>query len=427
MTLYYNSDIMEKVFEYAERIKNQAEAQLQVLQENKSKLLTEKNQLEIKKNGIIQEISTLETELKKAESILKNFENIYHAAELDKDREMQERKAAQVSQAQKEVAAINAKIGTKKAELEAVEIFLDDLRQKLSSCEELITNANKNVETCNEVLQSMELVVDKILEYSKGEENKEKVLISNDGVSEDYSNTYKMKIGDREWLLPNTKGNLFDYADWLEYQQLYQNAGYRDNAQCNVASAEYVVEMSRGTFKSKNNRDSLYALNRLDIELCSNQDELKEKIYETILSGYPCTIDSTQVFTSVDGSKHVVTVVGIDASVTCAAELTPDKILVLDCVDGKIQPLGLSREYGGHERDFFTQRADGRYAISIPSEKFINEEVNNENYNPPEGRVKPEQLTVWQSEQADEERNIKYDNSNNILSENKNNNPSQDS
>ena len=62
------------------------------------------------------------------------------------------------------------------------------------------------------------------------------------------------------------------------------------------------------------------------------------------------------------------------SSVTSAQDLTPDKILVLDCVDGKIQTLGQARSEGGHERRLYAQ--GGNYQALGPTENFLSKEVN---------------------------------------------------
>ena len=128
------------------------------------------------------------------------------------------------------------------------------------------------------------------------------------------------------------------------------------------------------------------------------------------MSGHVCTIDATQVFTSIDGSKHVITVVGLDASVQSYEDLTEDKIMVLDCANAIVQPMGLSREEGGNDRSFFTQRKDGQYAISVPKETFLNEQVNNEAWQAKYNKGKPQVLIEWQAKQADEDRFFAYGN-----------------
>ena len=54
-------------------------------------------------------------------------------------------------------------------------------------------------------------------------------------------------------------------------------------------------------------------------------------------------------------------------------DLTPDNILVLDCVDGKVQTLGQSRASGGHERRLFAQ--GGNYFARGASDNFLSKEV----------------------------------------------------
>jgi hypothetical protein len=55
--------------------------------------------------------------------------------------------------------------------------------------------------------------------------------------------------------------------------------------------------------------------------------------------------------------------VGYTSDVKSAADLTPDKILVLDCVDGKVQTLS------ERNRKLFNQ--GGTYQALGPTEKFL--------------------------------------------------------
>lgn len=65
-----------------------------------------------------------------------------------------------------------------------------------------------------------------------------------------------------------------------------------------------------------------------------------------------------QIVSSIDGGRHLVTVVGFDASVQSYKDLTSDEILVIDCVDGKIQTLSeRNRKLFNQDKQFFARGA----------------------------------------------------------------------
>ena len=105
----------------------------------------------------------------------------------------------------------------------------------------------------------------------------------------------------------------------------------------------------------------------------TNVDDVLNYTYRELTEGHPVVLQVSQV-RSDEGLRHLVTAVGYNSSVTSAQDLTPDKILVLDCVDGKIQTLGQSRETGGHARSLFAQ--GGNYQALGPTDVFLAKEVN---------------------------------------------------
>ena len=106
-----------------------------------------------------------------------------------------------------------------------------------------------------------------------------------------------------------------------------------------------------------------------------NADDILKYVYQEVSSGRPVALQVTQRRSN-EGLRHFVTVVGFDASVKSYKDLTPDKILVLDCVDGKVQTLsGQERTDGkGHNRQLFNQGGKGYYALGA-TQTFLAKEV----------------------------------------------------
>jgi hypothetical protein len=114
-----------------------------------------------------------------------------------------------------------------------------------------------------------------------------------------------------------------------------------------------------------------------------SEDELLEYLYNEATNGRLTTLQVTQRMTEktengYTGPRHVVTVIGFDSSVKSSKDLNPDTILVLDCVDGKIQTLSQARSEGGHERDIY--KRDGFYFAHGATETFLVEEVENDEW-----------------------------------------------
>ena len=104
----------------------------------------------------------------------------------------------------------------------------------------------------------------------------------------------------------------------------------------------------------------------------SSRDPILKYIYNEALAGRPTALQVTQV-NSYKGDRHWVTVVGFSTSVKSYKDLNANNLLVLDCVDGKLQVLSKSRAQGGHQRDLFAQ--GGSYLVRGATSTFLNKEV----------------------------------------------------
>ena len=144
-----------------------------------------------------------------------------------------------------------------------------------------------------------------------------------------------------------------------------------------LLSQYYAKDLLTGKPTSKNTVVNLGGspATRLNERMRStNVNDILNYTYNELNQGHPVVLQVSQV-RSDQGARHLVTAVGYSSDVKGPQDMTPDKILVLDCVDGKIQTLGQSRETGGHARRLFAQ--GGNYQALGPTEKFLAKEVNN--------------------------------------------------
>ena len=173
----------------------------------------------------------------------------------------------------------------------------------------------------------------------------------------------------QDFYVVNTKIPVTDYAKYVYEKGCNQNAGLL-GGQCMILSQYYAMDMMSGKYTSRSamSQGSGSPATRIN-EPASSTDErvIREYLYRELSEGNPCALQVSQV-KSYLGLRHIVTAVGYASDVKSADDLTPDKILVLDCVDGKIQTLGQSRSEGGHERYIFAQ--GGKYLAYGPTEKF---------------------------------------------------------
>lgn len=198
--------------------------------------------------------------------------------------------------------------------------------------------------------------------YKAGDASAAKTLL-NGGVTSANSAT-ALSSGDmrsfqyrgQNFNVVNTKTPIENYEQYVQSNGLYQTAGLL-GGQCMLLSQYYAKDLLTGKNTSKSTmRDHGGSPAVRMNERCksANPQDVLNYTYSELTQGHPVVLQVSQIHSD-RGARHLVTAVGYDSSVTQASELTPDKILVLDCVDGKIQTLGLARSEGGHERRLFAQ------------------------------------------------------------------------
>ena len=184
----------------------------------------------------------------------------------------------------------------------------------------------------------------------------------------------KIRFEGKEYYVPNTKIDPFTYQKYVAKNKLYQNAGLLTD-ECLLLSEYYSIDMMRGTYTSHNkmyHTEGAPAPRMKDYVQSPNRGPILKCIYNEVVSGRPMALQVTQV-NSWKGDRHWVTVIGFSTDVRSYKDLNADKLLVLDCVDGKIQTLSKSRAEGGHQRDLFAQ--GGQYLTHIATQTFLDEEV----------------------------------------------------
>ncbi len=177
-------------------------------------------------------------------------------------------------------------------------------------------------------------------------------------------------LNGEEYYAVDTAIPIEEYAAYIQKNRLYQDAGFQDG-QCMVLSQYYAVDMLRGKFTSKRTMNAHEGAPACRINVrCSSSDPnvVLQYCFEEITKGHPVVLQVTQK-NSYKGDRHLVTMVGFTKDVKSWEDLNPNNILVLDCADGKIQPLGLSREEGGHARDLFAQ--GGSFQALGPTDRFL--------------------------------------------------------
>ena len=184
-------------------------------------------------------------------------------------------------------------------------------------------------------------------------------------------NVIKITLNGKEYFVVDTKMSVEEYANYIKSNRMTQNDGLL-GGQCMILSQYYAADLIRGTKTSKSTMASLSGGPAVRINnKCRSQNEsdVLRFAYNEINAGRPVVLQVTQIHSD-KGLRHLVTMVGYTPDVKSAADLTPDKILVLDCVDGKLQTLGQARSEGGHERRLFNQGGKGYYALGA-TDKFL--------------------------------------------------------
>ena len=201
-----------------------------------------------------------------------------------------------------------------------------------------------------------------------GDPNYNKELLTPSG------NIIRFEFNGKTFYVVDTKIPVEQYAEYVSKNHLTQNDGLL-GGDCMLLSQYYAVDMLRGTYTSRNtmaNTQGGPATRINERARSTDVNEVLEYAYNEIKEGNPVVLQVSQIHSD-RGARHLVTMVGFSSDVKSAADLTPDNILVLDCVDGKIQTLGQARSEGGHERRVFAQ--GGNYQALGPTETFKNKEV----------------------------------------------------
>lgn len=162
----------------------------------------------------------------------------------------------------------------------------------------------------------------------------------------------------------NTKINVDDYAAYIQKNKMYQNAGFL-GSQCMLLSQYYASDMIRGEYTSKDtmaNHGGSPAVKMNERTKSADEAPVKDYMYQELSQGHPVVLQVTQKRSN-EGLRHLVTAVGYSSNVSSSADLTPENILVLDCVDGKVQTLS--------ERNRKLYAQGGNYQALGPTNNFL--------------------------------------------------------
>lgn len=175
---------------------------------------------------------------------------------------------------------------------------------------------------------------------------------------------YSYQYNGQTFNVANTKINVDDYAAYLQKNKIYQNAGFM-GGDCMLLSQYYASDMLRGSYTSKDtmaNHGGSPAVKMNERAAYNTQEPVMQYMYSELSQGHPVVLQVTQK-NSYKGSRHLVTAIGFKNTVTSYADLTPENILVLDCVDGKVQTLN------ERNRKLFAQ--GGNFQALGPTDRFL--------------------------------------------------------
>ncbi len=198
----------------------------------------------------------------------------------------------------------------------------------------------------------------------------------------------KITFRGHEFYVANTRVSVLDYEAYLQKNGQYQNAGFMDGW-CPLLSQSYACDMMRGTY-TRRDTDAVMKGQRPSGRMNSgisseSYDEVMEYMYNELTAG---RVGTLRVSRKSGNGTHVVTVVGFDSSVKSYKDLNEDTILVLDCVDGKIQTLSQARSEGGHERKIVKVSSNNKsvYVFHSATQDFISKEVENPDWQAKHGQ-----------------------------------------
>ena len=280
----------------------------------------------------------------------------------------------------------------------------------LSKKEDLTNKMNDSKKKCDEYAKNIDSIVTSIKNLDVNiEEFKVETAPSDTGSGTDNTEgidssvtigeavaggkMIKLTVGGHEFYVANTRISVTEYESYINKVGLTQNAGFMGSL-CSTLSQVYACDLMRGTYTARSDEavKSQSPCTRVGATCEStNLDDVKKYLFDEISSGRVCTLQATQVMTKVNGSRHVVTVVGYDSSVKSYKDINPDTLLVLDCVDGKIQTLsGYERTDGkGHNRNFYAMKnskGQNTYLAHGATNDFLSKEVNNKKWQARKGQ-----------------------------------------
>lgn len=315
-----------------------------------------------KANELLAEVSKLKTEDEKLDSYKEELNNLQSVSQYDSNGNVNSGYSAYIS---------------KKQELET------KISESKTKCEEYVRNSNSIANSIKSLDGAVEDIKMKVTNASTGEQETATVVGSVEG-----GKMLKMKINGKEYYVPNTRLNLLDYQEYVLKVGATQNAGFLPSM-CPILSQFYACDLMRGTYTEPTDA-ALKAQSpstRVNATCEStNIDDVLKYIYNEAVNGRVTTLQVTQVNTKVDGSRHVVTVVGFDSSVKSWKDLNKNTILVLDCVNGRISTLA---EAGTEGRDLYAMgnsRGETTYLAHGATEDFLTKEINNKQWQAKRGQ-----------------------------------------
>lgn len=294
-------------------------------------------------NELLPELEKLKTESENFDSINSEIENLVVPVSYDKDNE----ETAAYREYMNKKIELTRKLEESRVKREEYKRNCDTMISTIKALDGNIKDFPKKVSTSKNSDSTTVSIVD-------GSENGKLIKVNFNGT---------------EFYVVNTKNNVFDYEKYVQKIGAYQNAGYM-GSRCDLLSQQIAVDLLKGTNTSK----SIYADSVSGVAMrithsvrSQNKDDVLKFLYQEVNNGRPVVLQVTQKRSN-EGLRHFVTVVGFDSTVSSYKDLTPEKILVMDCVDGKVQTLS------ARNRNLFNQGGKG-YLATGATQEFLAKEV----------------------------------------------------
>ncbi len=231
---------------------------------------------------------------------------------------------------------------------------------------------------CESIQEDIKDLINNIKELDNNAKQYDSESISSDAFVVSNSNLDSLILvnyNGNNYYVVNTKISVLDYSEYVQKNKMYQNAGAL-NGQCMIASQIYARDLLTGTYSSKSDFVNMKGspATRINERVRSqDKDDVLKYVFDEVREGHPVVLQVTQKRSN-EGLRHLVTVVGFKEEVTSYSDLTPENILVLDNVDGKIQTLS------ERNRSLYNQGGKGFQALG-PTDVFLAKEVNMETLN----------------------------------------------